>query len=255
MKEKIFKLVEKIMNFIYPENLNCIICNMPISRKNKYSLCITCREKLIFIQESCIKCGKPILNSNVQEDYCGKKCGYCVDKNFIFDRNISFIEYNSFSKKIVFSLKYSRQTYISRIIANIIYDEMMKHSAEEFKVADFIMYVPLSNERESRRGFNQAEKIAYYLSVLTNIKISDALLRKKNTRRLHKMRSSKRKKEITGVFSIKKNKTENIEGKNIILIDDIFTTGSTVNEISKELKLHGANRVVSLTFLTGRYDD
>lgn len=254
MKEKIFDIVEKIISIIYPNNLNCIICNMPISRNNKYSLCRTCREKLIFIQESCVRCGKPRLNSSSIEEGDEKSCRYCSNKNFVFDRNISFIEYDSFSKKIVFSLKYNRQTYISKIIARIIYDEVMKYNADEFKTADLIMYVPLSNERENKRGFNQAEKIAYYLSVLTKIEISDALYRKKNTKRLHKMKSKNRKKEIAGVFSIKEG-YESIEGKNIILLDDIFTTGSTVNEISKELKLYGVNRVVSLTFLTGKYDE
>ncbi|WP_243155282.1 ComF family protein [Peptostreptococcus russellii] len=253
LEDNFQKFIERIVKVLYPENLNCVICNMPISRKNKYSICHTCREKMIFIHEACGKCGKPKLNLSIDENNYYKDCGYCKGKSFIFDRNISFIEYNQISKKMVFSLKYSGKTYLAKIIAQIIYDSMLKYNSEELDKADLIMYVPLSKERKRDRGFNQSEKIALYLSFLTGIKISSAVYRSKNTKKLHKMMASNRKKELLGAFSIKEGE-ESLEGKNILIVDDIFTTGATINEISKELKLRGVNRIVALTFLTGRYN-
>ena len=116
------------------------------------------------------------------------------------------------------------------------------------------MYVPLSKEREKERGFNQAEKIAFYLSEITGIKINSSIHRIKDTKKLHKIKSDGRKKELLGAFSINESEKEELEGKNIILIDDIFTTGSTINEISKVLRLCNVDRIVSLTLLTGKYN-
>ncbi len=247
-------LIDKILDFLYPQNLNCIVCQMPISRNNKYSLCRNCRDKLIFIHESCGKCGKPKEKFLLEEENSEVNCGYCKDKKFFFERNISFLEYDEVSKKLVFDLKYRRKTYLAKIIAEIMYEEMMIYNPDEFERADYIMYVPLSKKRKKERGFNQAEKIAYYLSKLSKIEINHSLYRKKNTEKLYKMKSEKRKKEIIGAFALKED-NKSIQGKNIILIDDIFTTGTTVNEISKVLKISGVEKIVSLTFLTGRYEE
>lgn len=255
ISEKNIKQISNIiLKLIYPDNLNCIICNMPISRKNKYSICRPCMEKIMFIHESCVKCGKPTDKNDEENKKYSEACGYCKDKRFLFDRNISFLEYGDISKKIVFKLKYYNKTYIAKIAAEIIYDSMKKYEREELEMADFITFVPLSEKRIRIRGFNQAEKIAYYLSLLTDIEEKNILKRNRDTKKLYGIKSSGRKKELAGAFSIIDSEKENIYGKRIIVVDDIFTTGATMDEIAKTLKLCGVKRVVSLTLLTGKYD-
>lgn len=245
--------IEYIYNMIFPKNLNCIICNMPISRNNKYSLCKKCAQSMNFISDSCVICGKPHINFNLDEEIYTQNCPYCKGKRFLFDRNISFIEYDEVSKNIVFDLKYRGKTYLAKIIAQIMFDGIKKISQEDLNSADYIMYVPLSKKRYEERGFNQSEKIAYYLSKLSGIEKIDGIKRIKNTKKLHKIKSDERKKELSKAFLIEEIFKEKLCGKDVIIVDDIFTTGSTVDEISKELKLCGVERVVVLTLLTGKY--
>lgn len=252
--KNLVKAIEKIIEIVYPKNLNCIFCNMPISRDNKYSMCKGCFEEIIFIKNGCEKCGKAKINVNLDEDIYIENCSYCKNRKFLFDRNISILEYGELSRKLVFSLKYGKKTYISKIMAEIMTDSLYElDKVQDIEEVDYIIYVPLNKKRLRQRGFNQSQKLAMYFSDFMGIECVDMLIRNKNTKKLHKLNYKNRKKELRNVFSVDENFVNKIEGKNIILIDDIFTTGSTVDEISKLLKLNGANSVISLTFLTGKY--
>lgn len=299
------------MDFFFPQNITCLICQKPIDPNNTYSLCKDCFEEMIFIKEECHKCGKPVINrinfdksddeeDNLAdeeikeiEDNCiiltgnneskdavnlkidddeeyilekfeeyregyGKveekkieytRCKFCENKNFYFDRAISCIEYCDKSKVLVLSLKYYGNTYMSRYIAQVMRDKL------EFEQlsADYIIPVPLHKKRMRIRGFNQAEKIASYLSECTNIPIIDCVKRNRNTKRLYALNKFQREKELKNAFEVKVD-SEEIIGKRIILVDDIFTTGTTVNEISKKLKIYGVDEIIVLTFLTRNID-
>lgn len=253
-----------VYDLIFPKNLNCIVCSMPISIENKYSLCCGCSEKIFYINSGCEKCGKPLINSSSEEVYIDD-CPYCSNKNFIFDRNISVIEYGYESKKIIFDLKYKRRTFLSKIIAEMMVDGMLKNHGEVLKEIDVITFVPVSKKRLKERGFNQAEKIYTYIrdylqdklgdDFLSSIEFIECLDRSVDTKRLSELKSKNRKKELKGAFLLKDGIKDKILNKNILLVDDIFTTGSTADEISKVLKIKGCNKVVVLTFLTGRYED
>lgn len=299
------------MDFFFPQNITCLICQKPIDPNNTYSLCKDCFEEMTFIKEECHKCGKPVINrinfdksddeeDNLAdeeikeiEDNCiiltgnneskdavnlkidddeeyilekfeeyregyGKveekkieytRCKFCENKNFYFDRAISCIEYCDKSKVLVLSLKYYGNTYMSRYIAQVMRDKL------EFEKlsADYIIPVPLHKKRMRIRGFNQAEKIAGYLSEYTNIPIIDCVKRNRNTKRLYALNKFQREKELKNAFEVKVD-SEEIIGKRIILVDDIFTTGTTVNEISKKLKIYGVDEIIVLTFLTRNID-
>ena len=114
---------------------------------------------------------------------------------------------------------------------------------------DYILFVPLHKKRLKERGFNQAKKIAIDLSNLMDIPTIDNISRRYNTKKLYKLGKEDRINELKNAFIIKDN-TINLKNKNVLLVDDIFTTGSTVNEISKVLKLNGVNKVFVATFLT-----
>lgn len=300
-----------IMDFFFPQNITCLICQKPIDPNNTYSLCKDCFEEMTFIKEECHKCGKPVINrinfdksddeeDNLAdeeikeiEDNCiiltgnneskdavnlkidddeeyvlekfeeyregyGKveekkieytRCKFCENKNFYFDRAISCIEYCDKSKVLVLSLKYYGNTYMSRYIGQVMRDKL------EFEQlsADYIIPVPLHKKRMRIRGFNQAEKIASYLSECTNIPIIDCIKRNRNTKRLYALNKFQREKELKNAFEVKVD-SEEIIGKRIILVDDIFTTGTTVNEISKKLKIYGVDEIIVLTFLTRNID-
>lgn len=245
---KIFKdLTNILIDFIYPDNITCIICNNPINKNNTYSMCKSCFNEMHFILDGCIKCGKPIIYHSLEkQDISG--CSSCFNKTFYFDKSISCIEYNDISKKLILDFKYKSKTYMSNYIADIMKEKL---EIENIKF-DCILYVPLHKKRLKKRGFNQSKKIAIKLGKLINKPSYDILIRKKYTKPLYNLSKDERNKILKNVFGITDN--IKIKNKNILLIDDIFTTGSTVNEISKLLKLKGVNKVYVMTLLTRSND-
>ena len=233
-----------LLDFLYPDNISCILCSNPINKTNTYSMCKSCFTNINFILDGCVKCGKPIINYSLEEQHI-EGCNYCLNKGFYFDKVISCIEYTELSKKIVFGLKYNDKTYMSKYISQIMSEKL---DLENIKF-DYILFVPLHKKRMRKRGFNQAEKIAKNLSKLINIPVLDNIERIYNTERLYKLNKDEREKELKNVFVLKDSKHE-LKNKNILLVDDIFTTGTTVNEISKLLKLKNVNKVYAMTFLT-----
>ena len=242
-------MLDLVLDFIYPENISCILCNKPIKKINTYSLCKDCFKELNFIQDGCIKCGKPIIYHSLEKlDICG--CSYCFNKSFYFDKAISCIEYSDISKSMILGFKYKNKTYMAKYISNIMKEKL---DLENIKF-DYITFVPLHKKRMRKRGFNQSEKIAKELEKMIDIPILDCIYRKSNTNRLYNLNRKERKIELKNAFLVKEN-INYANGKNILLIDDIFTTGSTVNEISKLLKLNNVNKIFVMTLLTKSNDN
>ena len=235
------------MNFIKEE---CPVCGKPVVNKMEFIEGDKCEEELSVKNDDDYTKSrfKNYMENYTDEDKVLKRCSFCKNKKFYFDRAVSCIEYCDRSKKMVFSLKYYDNTYISKNIADIMSEKLLFDGI----CADYILFVPLHKKRLKKRGFNQAEKIARYLGENTGIEVTDCVERIKNTKRLYKLDRGKREKEIKNGFKIKSD-SENIIGKRIILIDDIFTTGTTTNEISKILKLYGVSDITVFTFLTGEY--
>lgn len=244
-----YEVLDLVLDFIYPENISCILCNKPIKKINTYSLCKDCFKELNFIQDGCIKCGKPIIYHSLEKlDLCG--CSYCFNKSFYFDKAISCIEYSDISKSMILGFKYKNKTYMAKYISNIMKEKL---DLENIKF-DYITFVPLHKKRMRKRGFNQSEKIAKELGKMIDIPILDCIYRKSNTNRLYNLNRKERKIELKNAFLVKEN-INYVNGKNILLIDDIFTTGSTVNEISKLLKLNNVNKIFVMTLLTKSNDN
>lgn len=244
-----YEVLDLVLDFIYPKNISCILCNKPIKKINTYSLCKDCFKELNFIQDGCIKCGKPIIYHSLEKlDLCG--CSYCFNKSFYFDKAISCIEYSDISKSMILGFKYKNKTYMAKYISNIMKEKL---DLENIKF-DYITFVPLHKKRMRKRGFNQSEKIAKELGKMIDIPILDCIYRKSNTNRLYNLNRKERKIELKNAFLVKEN-INYANGKNILLIDDIFTTGSTVNEISKLLKLNNVNKIFVMTLLTKSNDN
>lgn len=243
------EVVDLLLDYIYPENISCILCDKPIKKTNTYSLCKGCFEELHFIQDGCIKCGKPIIYHSLEQQSI-EGCSYCINKSFYFDKSISCIEYNDISKSLILGFKYQNKTYMAKYISTIIKEKLY---IEDIKY-DYITFVPLHKKRLRERGFNQSEKIAKYLSKQIDKPILDCIYRNENTRRLYNLNREERKNELKNVFSVN-DRISYAKNKNVLLIDDILTTGSTVNEISKILKLNGVNKVFVMTLLTKSNDN
>lgn len=177
------------------------------------------------------------------------KFGFCQncfkEINFYFNKDSSFYHIAIFDgpiKKSIHEFKYQRKKYIGKKLALFIYE----HVKEKLPEFDIIVPVPLHWKKEFLRGFNQSAVIAVYLSKLFKKPvIIDAVIKVRNTQDQIGLNIQERKKNVVDAFRVKNVKM--IEGKKILLVDDVFTSGATSQEIRKILKNAGAKKVIILT--------
>lgn len=234
-------------DLLFPKNINCIFCNMPISINNEYSICKFCFEKLEFIDEICINCGRSGKYSSL--------CTYCYSETYYYDKAYSVLKYNDFIHKIMYSYKYGHRNYYSNYFADIVSDFINRNEID----FDYITSVPISKIRLHKRGFNQSEIIA---NKIIDSKYLELFERTKHTKFLSKLSSVERLNEVKAAFKFNKEVfeilvediyTKKIDSPKIMIFDDILTTGATLNELSKLLKNSLADvEVIVLTLCNAR---
>lgn len=189
----------------------------------------------------CMKCGKPIQNS--EEEYCAD----CSKTKHYFDRGYGIFRYRSVSGS-VYRFKYSgRQEY-----ADFYAEAAMKYIGREIKSmdADVIIPVPMYVKKQRKRGYNQAEVFAKALGKRLGIPVrNDVITRVRDTVPMKLLDSSERRTNLKKAFIISKN---DVKFKCIILIDDIYTTGSTMDELAREFRRHGVERIFFVTLAIGQ---
>lgn len=213
------------MEIIFPENLRCISCNDHIDTKNPYSLCKSCYKELGKDTKICRKCGRILGETGI--------CFGCEREKYYFDEVYSVFKYNDILHHIIYEFKYGQGTYLAKYLGEIMSDYIKTYQLS----FDYILFVPIGKKRFKERGYNQAKLLAQEISDNLNIPIIDCFKRKINTKFLAKLTGIERKREIEGAFEIADNQSlDFLEEKKVIIVDDIFTTGFTVNELAKVLK-------------------
>jgi len=164
-------------------------------------------------------------------------CGRCRTEENVFDFARSAVFFNDTAREVVHHLKYAGRVSLAVPIGKMLC-EIMK--SETF-AADVVIPVPLHRRRERQRGFNQAELIAKELK----LPLACGLIRRrKNTATQTGLSRSERMKNLAAAFEL----CGGVQGQKVILVDDVLTTGATMNEISRVLKRGKAERVEVLTF-------
>lgn len=160
-------------------------------------------------------------------------------------------------KKSLWLLKYKGKKRLANIFAEIIYEKILEELSDLSVLENFtepiLIPIPLSPKRYRERGFNQAELLCREIIKINNLRHgvdikleNNILIKPKDTEHQARIKDRhERLKNIAGSFSIKNS--EKIKGKNIILIDDILTTGATLNEARKTLKQSGARKIIAFT--------
>ena len=217
-------VVDKIVDFFFPH-----FC--PLCSEVDVLLCDKCERDLGLATQVCPICNEESLMGWTHKP-CQKKSG--------LDGLISLFEYGDPSvRKVVDSIKYDFNA------------ELVPRLFEKIKIEvgidfDFVVPVPLHYYRNNWRGFNQAELIAKALCCqISNVSSENLLIRKVNTVQQVRMASKiERRKNVSGVFGLNpKLKSLDLKGKNVLLVDDVFTTGSSMNECCLVLREEGAGSV------------
>ena len=226
--------MKNLINLLFPPV--CLSCNSRIFSKTD-SFCKECRKELsMFLDEGiCSVCGAKMK---------GKSCNVCLNSNFLFDKARSVFMINKVVRNLIHNYKYKDLPKIGKLLSTFAVNYIKKNRV--FLDTDIVIPVPLHRVKKRIRGFNQAEIIAKEIAKSFNWKNSDKIvLRNKFTETQTKLSKSEREKNVENAFKI--NHRFNIENKNIMIVDDVFTTGSTVNSISKVLKMHNSGKIYVFT--------
>lgn len=231
------------MNFLvelfFPRR--CPICDKPVDKMGRY-ICTKCREKIRYIKSPfCLKCGKSLKDDTIE--YCED----CRNLNHIFDRGRALYEYDTV-KEAIYRFKYENR----REYADFFGKQLAKGLGEEIKRwnADAIVPVPLHKDREKQRGYNQAALIARALSKELNIPVNEKIIyRKKATVPQKELKGKERQNNLKNAFKIGQN---DVKLKTIIVVDDIYTTGATMDEMAMCLKSAGVRKVYCISLAVGR---
>lgn len=225
------------LDMLYPRR--CPVCH-DIAVPGGSRICNVCREKLKPITgPRCFQCSKPLKRE--EQEYC-KDCR----KTRLFDQGIGIFPYGSVLQESLFKLKYGkRQEYGSFYgqIAAVYSREIIRNWGVEI-----IIPIPLHRKRMEKRGYNQAELIAEALGKTLCIPVDSRLMKRKvNTRPQKELDYRERKQNMKNAFFLK---GEN-RYRRILLVDDIYTTGSTIEAAAELLKRNGAENVFFLTIAMG----
>ena len=229
----------KILNFILPPR--CINCGKVLNEED--GICSECFQKISFISRPyCEKCGIPFAEKTSGKNICGS----CLkDKKSVFRLFRSVFIYDEFSKKMVLSLKFMDKTENAKILGKMMFfagKDIFKNEDE----IDVIIPIPLHYKRLLKRKYNQAGLLAKALSKYCAKPVDySSVIRAKNNRPQVEFSGKVRHNNVKGVFEVRK--TQKIKDKRILLVDDVYTTGSTMKECAKVLLKAGAKSVDFIT--------
>lgn len=203
--------------------------------------CCSCRNKLDLDQDTmCNDCFSKIQRSTqdrLQREFERKFAG----KNIISDFYAPFVfEKDKELQHAIHSLKYQKKFRVGIFLGKVLASNL-KTSKPNFNI-DLIIPIPLHQLKKAERGYNQAFYIAKGVSNIFKVNLSDRIVKRiKYTESQTKMNLNEREKNISAAFKIKKKNF--VEGKSILLLDDVITTGATISECGKILLEAGANKI------------
>lgn len=261
------------MDLLYPPR--CVICDKVVSPGE--TVCAACRKKIHIVQEPvCMKCGKPLLDAEryppgiplclekqaimrkhppgiplcLEKQTIMRKqfCGDCEKKKHYFTQGKSLWVYEAEVKKSIYRFKYQNK----REYATGYAEEIAKEYGDwiKRKKIQAIVPIPLYKKKQRKRGYNQAQILAKELGRVWNLPVyTDLLIRIRDTKPQKMLNDSERKNNLKKAFKTTKNI---VQLEHILLIDDIYTTGSTLDAAAAALLAAGAGTIYTCCISIGK---
>lgn len=226
-----------IVSLLYPKR--CVKCG-----KGGAYICDNCFSTITFLEfQRCAVCQKGSIDGLVHPK-CELKDG--------IEGILSVLSYKGIVKKLIYQFKYP--PYLSSLqddLSNLLYEGLIQQeSFMHFMGGKNVVFtcVPLHPSRLKRRGYNQSELLAANLSEKFRVlNFSNLLLRKVNTKAQFDLKKEQRAKNVSGAFVLNSRFKSSLQGKRVVIVDDILTTGSTLRECAKVLRQNGAKEVLGVT--------
>jgi competence protein ComFC len=275
--ELLKKLAKCALDLLYPPSIYCIACGNLIDDSRPYALCDACRERFAWATgRTCAKCGK-----RLRGDDARTLCADCADGGHLFEKGYACVEYAD-CRPILHGFKYGGRTYYGTRIARIMYDRLLydgpgetgedgleengpgdaAEPADARKKADdaaagalridLLLPVPMHKKKERKRGYNQADIAGRELARLLALPYAANILeRTRNTSVMSGLSAEDRGANVRGAFALARGKENAVRGLRVMLVDDIFTTGSTIDACAETLLAAGAVSVRFIVFAAG----
>jgi len=228
-------------DLIYPNC--CLACKNKIGPDEKQDLiCLRCWEKLERnLPPFCVSCGRRLDKYRIVKNICSG----CLKSKFHFDRAFSPCAYTGTIKKLIHEFKYCGKDYLGETLARLM-NEFIQDYRLPIEYLDFIIPVPLHKSRMREREFNQAQVLSEQVAKKFGKEVlADVLIRNRPTRTQTDLAFEERQKNVERSFTVKSPGL--IKGSNLLLIDDVLTTGATSSQAAKALKDSGARIVLVMT--------
>ena len=231
------QIKNKIITLFFPNR--CAGCDCVIPAGN--GVCAECEKRIRLLKGAvCMVCGKQVKDDNVCCYDCGRKKHEFIQNNAVFE----YVDV----RKSLYRFKYNGRAEYAAYYAQKAYELYEKKIA--LWNADAIIPVPLHRSRYRKRGYNQAEEFAKELSIRTGIPVNNTVLKRvKSTKPLKLLSLSERQNNLKKAFLFMQN---DVKLNTIILVDDIYTTGTTLDEVSKVCKAGGVSEIYTITVAVGR---
>ena len=240
MTRPITIIAKNLINMLYP--LHCAACKTPLEALNSSGICLYC-DGLIKTNPKpyCASCGRSIRSA-------GELCVECARTGPAFDRAWSAYLYEGVLKELIHLFKYRGKLALSGILSDKLI-AFIKDNEEIVEGIDIITFVPLHNSWLNEREYNQSGILAAAISRKFRMPVWRVMEKAFRTRRQNELSREERLVNLAGAFRIKED--AHIGGLKVLLIDDVMTTGATLNECAKTLKSSGAQEVRCLTLARG----
>jgi len=220
-------LLNASINWLFPHQ--CTICKTTSLSKTEL-FCSACYPTLPFRPSTCHQCGQQIIAG---QDYCGP----CLTNPPYFDHCFCPFSYSGEIKSLIQDFKYHDKPELAHLLAHLLIKELKDHDIE---LPELLIPTPSHISRLRSRGYNQSLLLSQKLSVQLAIPMStDSVIKHKKTHAQANLSTKQRLNNIKNCFQIK----HPIQAKSVAIIDDVVTTGATVNEIAKILKKNGVDYI------------
>lgn len=233
-------VLEGVLQAVYPRR--CPVCDGIVSG-TKDKICAPCKSLLSYVEKPrCKKCSKGI------ESYEREYCSDCTNTKQFYEEGRSLFVHNKVIKNSIYKFKYSNK----REYADFYVDELLRLYTPVIRSwnPQALIPVPLHKSKKIKRGFNQAEvltdKLARKLEIPVDAKL---LIRTKETEAQKELDRIQRKKNLENAFKVSESI---VKYKSIILMDDIYTTGATINSCARLLKGAGIQKIYFITISIGQ---
>jgi len=241
--KEVYRMVNYILNLIYPPK--CIFCNTILPPGTQIEICDKCYGEAPFVKgKVCRICGQPIT-----APYGPDQCIDCKKTIHYFVQGISVFEYRGMVRDAIVRYKFIGRKRYSRTLGLLMLNRLRLMT--NWPIFHMIVYTPLYKKKLINRGYNQAELLASVIADGLQCRLEKSILVKtRDTLPQSKLTRNQRFQNIKGAFAVRS--PEKLQDMNILLVDDVYTTGATVNECARLLMEANANSVYVITAAIGK---